>query len=43
MDILEEILLLAVCLFVAYKLIKRYWPIYEQRKNFTPLQMLGKH
>lgn len=40
MEILRGLLLFAACLFAAYKLLKWLWPIIEQRKNLTPIQMV---
>lgn len=34
--------MLAICGFVAYRLVRWLWPIAEQRKNLTPLQMVER-
>lgn len=39
MQYIGDILLLAVCGIAAYKLIKWYWPIIEQRRDLTPGEM----
>lgn len=39
MQYIGDILLLALCGIAAYKLIKWYWPIIEQRRNLTPGEM----
>lgn len=42
MENFGELLLFAVCLFAAYKLVKWLWPIFEQRKTLTPIQMVER-
>ncbi|PWF55357.1 hypothetical protein [Massilia glaciei] len=41
-DTLGGLLLFAACMFAAYKLVKLLWPIFEQRKNLTPIQMVER-
>ena len=40
MDILRGLLLFGACLFAAYKVIKWLWPIIEQRKDLTAIEMV---
>ena len=42
MDILRGLLLFAACLFAAYKVIKWLWPIIEQRKDLTAIEMVER-
>lgn len=42
MDILRGLLLFAACLFAAYKVIKWLWPIIEQRKDLTAIDMVER-
>ncbi|AKU21236.1 hypothetical protein [Massilia sp. NR 4-1] len=42
MDIASSILLLLICGIVAYRIVKWFWPIIEQRKNLTPEQMIER-
>lgn len=42
MDIASSILLLLICGFAAYRLVKWFWPIFEQRKHLTPEQMIER-
>lgn len=42
MDILRGLLLFAACLFAAYKIIKWLWPIIEQRKDLTAIEMVER-
>jgi hypothetical protein len=41
-DILRGLLLFAACLFAAYKVIKWLWPIIEQRKDLTAIDMVER-
>ena len=41
-DYLGTLVLLVLCSYLAYRLIRWLWPIYEQRKTLTPLQMLER-
>jgi len=42
MDIVSSILLLIICGVAAYRLMKWFWPIIEQRKHLTPEQMIER-
>jgi len=42
MDIASSILLLLICGIAAYRLVKWFWPIIEQRKHLTPEQMIER-
>lgn len=42
MDIASSIVLLLICGIAAYRLVKWFWPIFEQRKHLTPEQMLER-
>lgn len=42
MDIASSILLLLICGIAAYRLVKWFWPIFEQRKHLTLEQMIER-
>ena len=42
MDIVSSIMLLLICGIAAYRLVKWFWPIIEQRKRLTPEQMIER-
>ena len=42
MEYFRGAIILAACMIAAYKIVKWLWPIIEQRKSLTPIQMVER-
>lgn len=42
MEYFRGVVILAACMIAAYKIVKWLWPIIEQRKGLTPIQMVER-